>query len=366
MAVCRRHGPGPLLDRLRPPRQPCSLPKSADDAGSTDDDRTVLTLATPDDLPFLWMMLTEAASPPGTPRPDDPLGDDHVSRYLAGWGRPGDVGLVARIDGCPVGASWLRLMPPDAPGYGFVDETTPELGVAVVEAHRGAGVGRVLVAGLLDVAAAVGHEQVSLSVARTNPGAASLYRSLGFVAVGSDGGGSETMAAPSTPVPPPAPSSRSQFAPSVRAATAADGPALLRLREVMHGSVGRGGVDGWHGPFLDAWGEGHDAGRWIACVVDDGCGRPVASALADLSPLVPGPGREDGRAAHIGSVATEPAWRRQGLARAAVADLVARLDAAEIPRATLSATPDAVAIYEGLGFIRRNGVPMHRTRPKRV
>lgn len=318
----------------------------------------MLTLATPDDLPFLWAMLTEAAFPPGTPRPHDPLGDDHVSRYLAGWGRAGDVGLIARRDGRRVGAAWLRLMPPDAPGYGFVDDETPELTVAVAAGVRGGGIGRALVAGALDVAATVGREQVSLSVADANIGAAWLYRSLGFVGVGADGG-STTMTAVSAPAPPTG--TDGDAAP--RHATAADGPALLRLRKVMLESVGNEGVTGWYGPFLEAWADGVSSGRLVASVVDNERRRPVTSALADCVRLVPAPGREDGRSAHIGSVATESAWRRRGLARLVAYDLVARLDAAGVPTMTLSATPEAEAIYVGLGFTRQGGIPMRRTQP---
>lgn len=319
----------------------------------------MLTLATPDDLRFLRAMLIEAAFPPGTARPDDPLGDDHVSRYLDGWGRQGDIGLVARYRAHAVGAAWLRLMSPEQPGYGFVDADTPELTVAVVPGSRGRGIGRSLVAGSLDLAATVGHEQVSLSVAADNPGAASLYRSLGFVDVGADDGGSTTLVASSGPEP----STESGATSITREATAKDGPALLRLREVMVASMGNNGATGWYGPFLEAWADGHRSGRLIASVVDDARGRPVASALADLSLLVPGPGREDGRSAHIGSVATEPSWRRRGHAGAVARDLVARLDAAGVPTATLSATPEAVSIYEGLGFSRQGGIPMRRAGP---
>ena len=41
--------------------------------------------------------------------------------------RSGDLGLIALIDGAPVGAGWLRYFAASDPGYGFVGERTPEM-----------------------------------------------------------------------------------------------------------------------------------------------------------------------------------------------------------------------------------------------
>lgn len=52
---------------------------------------------------------------------------------MSGWGRAGDMGFVA-VDagsGEPIGAAWLRLLGGDERGYGYVDDETPELGMAV-------------------------------------------------------------------------------------------------------------------------------------------------------------------------------------------------------------------------------------------
>ena len=45
-----------------------------------------------------------------------------ASRYVRGWGRPGDTAVIALEGGFPVGAAWYRLFPASEPGYGFVDE----------------------------------------------------------------------------------------------------------------------------------------------------------------------------------------------------------------------------------------------------
>jgi len=91
-------------------------------------------------------------------RPDRPIGDvqsamarPELAHYVAGWPRPGDLGVVAE-DGPPVGAAWLRLLSEQDPGYGFVDAETPELGVGVVPMHRGRGIGSLLLETLMKAA----------------------------------------------------------------------------------------------------------------------------------------------------------------------------------------------------------------------
>lgn len=109
----------------------------------------------------------------------DALRDEHLSRYLEGWGRPGDVALIAETNGKPIGAAWYRLFPQAAPGYGFIDESTPELSLAVSPDHRRRGVGSALLDALLQRAKRDGHAAVSLSVEADNP-AFHLYETHGF------------------------------------------------------------------------------------------------------------------------------------------------------------------------------------------
>ena len=117
--------------------------------------------------------------------PED-AGPGPVALYVKAWGRPGDTAVIAIDGGFPAGAAWYRLFPRERPGYGFVDERTPELAIAVVPNARGKGVGSALLAALLDRARAEGYGAISLSVDRNNAGAIELYERHGFERVGED------------------------------------------------------------------------------------------------------------------------------------------------------------------------------------
>jgi ribosomal protein S18 acetylase RimI-like enzyme len=134
------------------------------------------------DLPFLRDMLRHAYYARWGTDADVPL-----ERYVAGWGRPGDDALVAIDEFQPVGAAWFRLFEEGEPGYGFVDEQTPELTIAIVPSRRGKGLGEELLAALLAEAAKGGYAQISLSVEPDNP-ALRLYEHHGFARFGERGG----------------------------------------------------------------------------------------------------------------------------------------------------------------------------------
>lgn len=135
------------------------------------------------DVPFLRDMLRHAfywRTPVGDEEPP-------LTRYVNGWGRRGDRSLIAIDEFVPVGAAWYRLFTNDDAGFGFVDERTPELAIAVVPSRRSRGFGRELLAGLLERAREDGFDAISLSVARDNP-AVALYESYGFERLREDDG----------------------------------------------------------------------------------------------------------------------------------------------------------------------------------
>ena len=137
----------------------------------------MIRAAGPQDVRFLRDMLRHAYYWRMNESADLP-----VARYVLNWGRPGDEGLVALDDANPVGAAWYRLFSREEPGFGFVDESTPELTIAVVPSRRGKGFGHELMTGLLERARRAGYDALSLSVAKDSP-AVSLYERYGFRAV---------------------------------------------------------------------------------------------------------------------------------------------------------------------------------------
>lgn len=142
----------------------------------------MIRLAVADDLPHLKRALYEAiAWNPERELPPLEWAIEHpeLARYYAGWGRPGDLAVVAESEAAAVGASLCRLFTDDDHGHGFVDATTPELAVAVWDGRRGQGIGSRLVEALEELARGEGYERLSLSVDTDNP-ARRLYVRLGY------------------------------------------------------------------------------------------------------------------------------------------------------------------------------------------
>lgn len=145
----------------------------------------LIRAAGPDDEAFLREMQYLALFvPPGAdPLPAAIVDDPTIARYYVGFGgRSGDLGRVAESPaGTPIGAAWVRYSTAADPSYGYVDDETPELGIAVVEEYRGRGVGAALLEALL-----AELPRCSLSIDRRNP-AMRLYQRHGFAEVRREG-----------------------------------------------------------------------------------------------------------------------------------------------------------------------------------
>ncbi|WP_248926196.1 GNAT family N-acetyltransferase [Paenibacillus hamazuiensis] len=145
--------------------------------------------ATKKDVPFLWEMLYESIHvAEGKEKPDrNIVFHPSIAKYLENWGREGDFALVAvNESGEPVGSITLRFFKQADKGYGYVNDETPELGMAILPAYRGQGIGTALMKALVEYGRAAGIQAISLSVDPSNP-AMSLYKRTGFKEVGIEG-----------------------------------------------------------------------------------------------------------------------------------------------------------------------------------
>ena len=203
----------------------------------------MLRAAVPADEDLLWAMLGHASNPEGPANTLERLrSEPELARYVDGWGRPGDVGIVAIDDatGEAVGAAWYRSFAAGEPGYGFVGEETPEVAIGLAEGARGLGLGHALIDALLARAHDEDVAQLSLSVRTTNLRAVRVYEDCGFVdAHLSDDDLHPTLVAPTRPARAP------DEELVVRAVAAGDldldalppsawGAVVARLDEVLH------------------------------------------------------------------------------------------------------------------------------------
>ncbi len=146
---------------------------------------------TPKDEPFLWEMLYEAAhmGEEGNLTVQDAMNHPDLAKYVQDWGLKDDMGFVATLVSSNqlVGAVWLRLLTSENQGYGYIDDQTPELAIAVLPEYRNQGIGLQLLTHLL-AAAKASYQSISLSTRSSNP-AVSLYHKLGWKIIP----GSETI-----------------------------------------------------------------------------------------------------------------------------------------------------------------------------
>ncbi|MCB2413829.1 GNAT family N-acetyltransferase [Demequina sp. TTPB684] len=110
-----------------------------------------------------------------------------VAHYVTGWMRSGDWGVIMLDQEAPVGAAWWRICTGDDPGYGYVGDDIPEVGLAVLPGLRGRGHASSLMRWLLASARAQRMPALSLSVEDGNVAARAVYERLGFVKVGRTG-----------------------------------------------------------------------------------------------------------------------------------------------------------------------------------
>lgn len=131
---------------------------------------------------FMWELLYKAIfEARETDRPNRDIKDlPDLKHYIEHWGeKEGDYGLIALDEGNqPMGAIWVRRFSAFEPAWGFVDDKTPELNIALLPKCRNQGVGTQLMMQMLGYLKGR-VDQVSLSVNPNNP-SVRLYERFGF------------------------------------------------------------------------------------------------------------------------------------------------------------------------------------------
>jgi GNAT superfamily N-acetyltransferase len=137
----------------------------------------------------------------------------------------------------------------------------------------------------------------------------------------------------------------------VRVAVPDDVAEIVRLAALMYESMGIDASD----PLWQRRGQSEVRSRLgadlVAFVVDHPRRQGlVASGVGTIAQRLPSPGNPGGRAGYVQWVATDPEFRRRGLARQVMQALMRWYEAAAVPAVELHATPVGEPLYRSLGF----------------
>jgi GNAT superfamily N-acetyltransferase len=136
----------------------------------------------------------------------------------------------------------------------------------------------------------------------------------------------------------------------------ADASELVRLRAVMFGEMGLD-VSGslWRARCAEYFTVALSGPDLVGAVVDAPGGGLAATGVAEFVRRIPGPVNPGGHWAYLSSICTDPQWRRRGLARLVLGELLAQAERRGVHRVDLHATPDGRALYEESGFAPKAG-----------
>jgi GNAT superfamily N-acetyltransferase len=137
----------------------------------------------------------------------------------------------------------------------------------------------------------------------------------------------------------------------IRPATLADRAVLVHHRLSMFADIGVPSDAGAVAERFTEWlGEMMPAQTYRAWLVETDDGEAVAGGGMSVLPWPPGPRYLCGRTAFVYNLYTEPAHRRQGLARLVMETIHAWCRENGPTSILLNASTDGRALYEGLGY----------------
>jgi ribosomal protein S18 acetylase RimI-like enzyme len=139
--------------------------------------------------------------------------------------------------------------------------------------------------------------------------------------------------------------------PTIRRATESDVDELLRLRAVMFEATDvEGASTYWARACRQILLDGLSSGDLVAAVAVAPDGAVVACGIAALHRWLPSPTNPTGLKGYLGSMATDPEWRRQGIGRRIAQCLIAALQQRGVTEIELHASEDGEGVYRALGF----------------
>ena len=131
-----------------------------------------------EEYPLLEEFLFQAIfqKDPENPIPFEEIYKPSLQVYIKDFGdKPDDHCLCAVENGQVVGAVWVRIIP----GFGSVDDKTPEFAISLLPEARGKGIGTELMRAMLRHLKVQGYEKTSLAVQKANY-AVRMYEKVGF------------------------------------------------------------------------------------------------------------------------------------------------------------------------------------------
>jgi GNAT superfamily N-acetyltransferase len=144
---------------------------------------------------------------------------------------------------------------------------------------------------------------------------------------------------------------------NIRRATPADAAIVVRHKRLMFEDIGyddHAWLDEMDIRFLGWVKEKLAQGEYLGWFVVDEAGQVVAGAGLWSLDYFAGTFDLSGKRAHIMNVYTEPAYRRRGLARQLMAEVMAWCEQHGIGSVTLNASDKGRGLYESLGFSATN------------
>ena len=121
------------------------------------------------------------------PFPKSILDNPDISKYIDNWGTlSNDLALVAILNEELIGAIWGRTFSNSNAGFGFIDENTPEICMAVKEKFRNRRIGTKLIDEISKIYFSKGIKSISLSVDKQNR-AKLLYLRTRFIIIEDEG-----------------------------------------------------------------------------------------------------------------------------------------------------------------------------------